>query len=97
MGKNPKTTLHEDKYHNTDLSLAIEVGNFTKIRDLYNINTQISDAEILKQIALKAHNDELASQFDVSHDGELRIYYEAKDQLNLMGEDISELIDNTNE
>lgn len=91
-----KTNLHEDQYHNTDLSLAIEKGDFTKVRALYKSNIS-NNAEILKSIAIKAIQDELLKLFEITPEAELRIYYEAKDQLNLMGEDTSYLFENDNE
>lgn len=88
-----KKNLHEDKYHNTDLSYAIEEGKFEQIKTLLDIQGDISYPDLLKLVGMRAHKNELEKDFIVSKEAQQRIFYEAKDQLDLLGEDSSDLSD----
>ena len=92
-----KINLHEDHHHHTDLSLIIETGNIKKIRELLHsfavFNTSVDDIQLLKDVAIQAKHDKLVAHFELSKEAELLIYYDIKDQLDLMDADISDLVD----
>lgn len=91
-----KKHLIADKYGNTPLSLAIEEGNIEKIREMCEMKNKYSDAELLKKIAidiLSYSNKEYGLHQDIFS----RIYSEAKYQLDLLGEDITEVINAYND
>lgn len=87
-----KDDLIADKYGNAPLSLAIEKGNIEKIRQIYDTQTY-TNLELLKKIAIDIMNPTIQKQYDLSKDIYLKIYSEAKYQLDLLGEDITEVID----
>lgn len=88
-----KKNIHEDKYHNTDLSIAIEKNDIQTLKTLLEFDDQLTAVEILKLIAIKAYKDELTEWCEISRDAELKVYYEVKDQLDLIGHDISSLLE----
>jgi len=92
-----KVNLHEDQYHNTDLSRIIESGNIEKIKELLNsfavFNTSVDNIKLLKDVAILAKQDKLVDHFELSKEAELKVYYDIKDQLDLMGADISDLVE----
>lgn len=88
-----KKNIHEDKYHNTDLSIAIEKNDIKTLKTLLELNDQLNEVEILKSLAIQAYKDELLEKYEISRDAELKIYYEVKDQLDLIGHDISTLLE----
>lgn len=92
-----KINVNEDRYHNTDLSLAIENHDIAKLIELLKIAslslTQNQDTtHLLVNLGFKAFNHELSKYYDMSSEAELRVYYEIKDFLDLTGEDTSPLI-----
>lgn len=92
-----KINVNEDRYHNTDLSLAIENHDIAKLIELLKIAslslTQTQDTpHLLVTLGFKAFNHELSKYYDMSSEAELRVYYEIKDFLDLTGEDTSPLI-----
>jgi len=86
-----KDYLIPDKYGNTPLSIAIEEGNIEKIRQIYN--SQEPYTELLKRIAIDIMQPNIQRQYNLSKDVISRIYSEAKYQLDLLGEDTTEVID----
>ena len=89
-----KNYLIPDKYGNTSLSLAIEEGNIQKVRQMYSPpNYTDSDIELLKRIAIDMMNHNIQEQYGLSWDIFSRIYSEAKYQLDLQGEDTTDVID----
>ena len=89
-----KDDLLPDKYGNTPLSLSIEEGNIEKIRQIYNTpHKTYTDTELLKKIAIDMMNHDIQRQYNLSKDVISRIYSEAKYQLDLLGEDTTEVID----
>lgn len=85
--------LKTDNYGNSLLSVAIEEGNMDEIKKMYIADNNISDAELLKKIAIDIMDPDVQAEYNVSDDTASVIYSEAKYQLKLMGEDISEIID----
>jgi hypothetical protein len=88
-----KKHLIADEYDNTPLSLAIEEGNVEKVRQMYSIEKPLSDADLLRAIAIDITHNEVRESYNISKDIALTIYSEVKHQLNLMGEDTSEVVD----
>lgn len=88
-----KKNIHEDKYHNTDLSIAVENNDIKILKSLLEFDDQLNAVEILKSLAIQAYKDELLEKFEITRDAELKIYYEVKDQLDLIGQDISQLLE----
>lgn len=88
-----KDDLIADKYGNTPLSLAIEKGNIEIIRQIYDTQKTYTHIELLKKIAIDIMNPTIQKQYDLSKDIYSKIYSEAKYQLDLLGEDITEVID----
>lgn len=88
-----KDNLIPDKYGNTLLSLSIEEGNIEKIRQIYNTKETFSHTELLKKIAIDIMDPTIQKVYDLSRDVFSRIYSEAKYQLDLLGEDTTEVID----
>jgi len=82
--------LQGDKYGNSQFSHAIEEGKIKQVRE-YVINTdrELSDIEFLKYIAIEISKNHKEIDQNIA----LRIYSEAKDYLNLIGEDISDVIE----
>ena len=85
--------LKGDKYGNTPLSLAIEEGNIEKVREIYVIGKSLSDADLLRAIAIDVTSHDIQETYNINEGVALRIYSEARDQLNLMGEDTSTIVD----
>jgi len=88
-----KEDIIPDKYGNTLLSIAIEKGKLDKIREIYYPQNIYTDTELLKRIAIDMMNPIIQKQYDLSKDVYSRIYSEAKYQLDLLGEDTTEIID----
>ena len=88
-----KDDLIPDKYGNTLLSLSIEEGNIEKIRQIYNTKETFSHTELLKKIAIDIMDPTIQRHYNLSKDVISRIYSEAKYQLDLLGEDTTEVID----
>ena len=86
-----KNDLIPDKYGNTNLSLAIEEANIEKIRQI--CNSQETYTELLKRISIDIMQPTIQKQYELSKDVFSRIYSEAKYQLDLLGEDTTEVID----
>lgn len=85
--------LKADKYGNTPLSLAIEDGNISVAREMYPLDKGLSVAEFFKRIALDMTSPELQNEYKITPNVALNIYSESKYQLNLMGEDTSEIVE----
>ena len=85
--------LNGDKYGNTSLSLAIEEGNLEKVREIYVVDKSLSDADLLREIAIDITSHDMQETYNINEGVALRIYSEARDQLNLMGEDTSTIVD----
>lgn len=85
--------LNGDKYGNTPLSIAMEEGNIEKVRQMYSVEKSLSDADLLRAIAIDVTHNEVRENYNISKDVALTIYSEAKYQLDLMGEDTSEVVD----
>ena len=89
--------LFRSQYHNTDLSRIIERGDIEKIKELLNsfpvFNNSVDDIKLLKDVAILAKQDKLVDHFELSKEAELKVYYDIKDQLDLMGADISDLVE----
>ncbi len=92
-----KINLHEDQYHNTDLSRIIERGDIEQIKELLSsfavFNNSVDGIKLLKDVAIQAKQDRLVDHFELSKEAELKVYYDIKDQLDLMGADISDLVE----
>jgi len=89
-----KEALVADKYGNTPLSLAIEEGNIEQVRELYKIQKEeLGDTELLKKIAIDMMNSSIQEHYNLTQDIFSRVYSEAKYQLDLLGEDTTEVID----
>jgi len=95
--KNPinidKAALIGDKYGNSPLSLAIEEGNILQVRDMYKVTEELTNADLLKKIALDMMNTNVQEHYSLTQDVFSRVYSEAKYQLDLLGEDTTEVID----
>lgn len=88
--------LKGDEWGNCDLSIAIEDGNIKKVREIYKTADSLNDADLLRSIAIDVTQSEVREFFQMSRDTALTIYSEAKYQLNLMGEDTSEVVESYN-
>jgi hypothetical protein len=91
-----KEALKGDEWGNCDLSNAIEDGNIKKVREIYKTTEDLNDADLLRSIAIDVTHSEVREFFKMSRDTALTIYSEAKYQLNLMGEDTSEVVESYN-
>jgi aromatic ring-opening dioxygenase LigB subunit len=60
---------------------------------MYSVEESLSDADLLRAIAIDVTHNEVRENYNISKDVALTIYSEAKYQLNLMGEDTSEVVD----
>jgi hypothetical protein len=82
-----------DKYNNSKLSLAIEEGRIDQVKEMYPIKTSLSDAEFLQKIAIDVTYNKVQETYNISKDVALRIFSEVEQQLNLMGEDTTEVVE----
>ena len=85
--------LKGDKYGNTPLSIAMEEGNIEQVRQMYSVERSLSGADLLRVIAIDVTDNKVRENYNISKDVALTIYSEAKYQLDLMGEDTSEVVD----
>ena len=85
-----KEDVMPDKYGNTPLSISIEEGSIEKIRQIYN--QQKTYTESLKRIAIDIMDPIIQKVYGLSRDVFFRIYSETKYQLDLVGEDTTEVI-----
>ena len=86
-------SLVGDKYGNSALSLAIEEGNIEQIRKIFVIKKDLSDADLLRTIAVDMMDRNIQKEYGLSRDVVSAVYSEAKYQLKVMGEDIDSVID----
>jgi|APGre2960657423_1045063.scaffolds.fasta_scaffold14024_2 hypothetical protein len=82
-----------DKYNNSPLSRAIEEGKISQVREMYPIKESLSDAKLLQKIAIDITHDTAQENYHISKDVALRIFSEVEHQLNLMGEDTTEVVE----
>ena len=80
-----------------DLSRIIERRDIEKIKELLNsfavFNNRVDNIKLLKDIAIIAKKDKLIDHFELSKEAELKVYYDIKDQLDLTGSDIPDLVE----
>lgn len=85
-------SLKGDKYGNTPLSLAIEEGNIEQVKQMFFVESILSNAELLKIIALDMTTKEVQDEYNILQEVASTIYAEAKYQLDLMGEETIEIV-----
>jgi len=85
--------LKGDEYGHTPLSTAIEEGNIEQVRKMYSVEKSLSDADLLRAIAVDMMDSDVQAKYDLSRDIISTVYSEAKYQLKVMGEDIDAVID----
>lgn len=81
-----------DEWDECELSRIISEKNFKQLKDLYN-KKDVTDADILRQVALDVCNSKYREENNINSKVALSVFGEARDQLQLMGEDITPLID----
>lgn len=84
-------SLQGDKWGNCELSKTIEKGDICKVKNLCVPSTELNDIDILRKLAFDMMNNTISLGF--STPVRESVYSEAKHQLELMGEDVSDLIE----
>lgn len=79
-----------DQWDECELSQIIREKNFEKLKVIYHAEDK-SDAEILKHVAFKVCETEYRKQNDITIQVASSVFGEARDQLELMGEDITSI------
>lgn len=86
-----KDALNGDKWGNCKLSEAIEKGDINEVRNLCSPLTELNDTDMLRILAFDMMNNNLSLALNISV--RESVYSEAKHQLELMGEDVSDVIE----
>lgn len=88
-----KEALKGDKWGHCKLSYAIEDGDIKLIEQMYQLQEKLSDADLLKRIAIDLMNKSIQSHYEIDEKVVSEIYSGIEYQLRLIGEDISDVMD----
>lgn len=81
-----------DKYGKCGLSIDLQTKNFNEIKEAFNCKN-LSDSEILKKFAFSMCSKEYITTNNIDQNVVTTIFGEARDQLELMGEDITDILE----
>jgi hypothetical protein len=81
-----------DKYGNCQLSLAMEEKKFQGIKDAFNLKN-LSDTEMLKEFAFKMCNETYRDELNITHEVAVSVFGEVNHQLELIGENTTDIIE----
>lgn len=82
-----------DKWNNSDVSFLLEEEKFSELKELFNLPKEYNNVTLLKQLALQMIDPVFLKECEVLPSISLRIFSEARDQLNLIGENITDEFD----
>jgi hypothetical protein len=90
----PAKALEADQYGDTPLSEAIEDGDIEKVKELIGAkDSPLTDAKLLANIGIAVTDAEIRDKLGIDKKTAANIFDGSLDQLTLLGEDISELMD----
>jgi len=80
-----------DKYGNCGLSIDLQTKNFNEIKEAFNLKS-LSDSEMLKKFAFSMCSKDYITTNSIDQNVATTVFGEARDQLELMGEDITDIL-----
>lgn len=82
-----------DKWNNSEISNLLEQEKFNELKKLLNLQIDYNSTNLLKQLASNMTYPNFLDQYGITENVSLRIFSEARDQLNLLGENITDSLD----
>jgi hypothetical protein len=82
-----------DKWNNSEISNLLEQEKFNELKELLDLHTDYNNTNLLKQLASNMTDASFLDQYGITENVSLRIFSEARDQLNLIGENITDSLD----
>lgn len=82
-----------DEWNNSTISNLLEQEKFNELKNLLNLQSDYNSTNLLKQLASNMTDPNFLDQYGITANVSLRIFSEARDQLNLLGENITDSID----
>lgn len=95
VSQTKKFFKEKDQYHTTEICSMLEIQEFNKIREALSL-LETNNINLLNKIGLFMCNSTYRELYDITSDAAKIIFGEARDQLELLGADITEIINNYN-